>query len=152
VGSRPPRSRPHPSRLHGRPGSRPLGDESEQELRRPILVRRGQDLVAWVEAERPEDGVERGGGVEDEREVPGFGADVLAEHGADGRKLVAEPAFEQVDGLALELELPPLIGLEDGARTGAECTVIQVGDLRIEQEEIAPGHRPSLLARGRMSR
>ena len=68
------------------------------------------------------------------------------------RELVAEPASEQVYGLALELELPALVRVEDRPWTGAERAVIQVGELRIEQEEIAPGHRASLLARGRMSR
>ena len=48
-----------------------------------------------------------------------------------------QPARQELDGLAFELSLPPLVLVEHRPGTGTERTVVEEHDLRVEQEEVA---------------
>ena len=158
-----PRRRRGPDRVGVHPGgaddtrARPLGDEREQQLDRAVLVLGREDLVAGGERERAEDGVHPGSRVEDEGEVVRGRPDVRPERLAHIGELAAEPPLEQVDRLPLELALPLLIDVEHRSRARAERAVVEVDDLRIEQEQVARRHAragsaASLAASARHSR
>ncbi len=117
--------------------ARALRDEREQQLDRAVLVLGREDLVAGGERERPEHGVHPRRGVEDEGEVVRGRADVRPERIAHAGELLAEPPLEQLDRLTLELALPLLVDVEDGSRARAERAVVEVDDLRIEQERVS---------------
>src|SRR5205823_14236291 len=78
-----------------------------------------------------------GGRVRDEDEVPGLGADVLRKRRLRRLDELLVLAPEKPRRLPLEPQLPALVVLEDGARTGAERAVVEVDDIRLEQEELA---------------
>ena len=100
-----------------------------------------KDFVAGSEIERPGGDVHARGDIGDEDEVLRIGRDVFAQRSTRRREQAVKPAREKFDRPALELELPLLVALEDGARAGAERTVIQEDDVRIEQEVVTKSHR-----------
>ncbi len=102
-----------------------------------VLVIGREHLVAGPEAYRPRHGVERGGRVREEREVVRVGAHELAERGARRpHQPLATPA-QEFDRLALQLALPGLIPLEHRPRARPERAVVEVDDVRPEQEEVS---------------
>ena len=97
----------------------------------------GQDLVAGFQRQRASDHVQPGGGVGDVDKIVCIGADEGAQRGAGLGHQALEAAAEELDRLAFELALPALVGLEDGARAGAERPVVEENHVRAEEEEIA---------------
>ena len=82
-------------------------------------------------------------------EVPSIGRERDARHAhALGESLAAEErarAAEELHRLALELELPVLVGLEHRPRAGAERAVVEEDDVLAEEEvpgEIVGHQRP----------
>ena len=108
------------------------------ELPRPrhgtVLVAGRQHLVAGLEPQGADDGVQTGGGVRDEDEVVGARAEEDGQRGARPGRQLLETAGEELDRIALELPLQVLIAGEDGRRTGSEAAVVEERDPRVEQE------------------
>jgi hypothetical protein len=112
-------------------------------------VRRRQHLVPGLEPQRADDGVQAGGRVRDEDEIVRPRTHERGErrtrlgHPPRPLDLAPEPAChlarEEVRRPRLERALEALVLLEDRDRTGAEAPVIQVRDLRVEQEAVAHG-------------
>ena len=86
--------------------------------------------------ERPDDRVQRRGRIRREGEVVGARADVGRKARPRRVEELREAPFEgqELDGLALQLTLKPLVGLEDGRRAGAEGAVVQEHHAGIEEE------------------
>ena len=131
------RPRPRPDRVHElvRLG---VDEPRAHELPGPrdgaVLVPGRQHLVAGLEPERADDGVQSGGSVRDEDEIVGSRAEEGGQRGArPGRQLV-ESAGEELDRVALELALQLLVAREDGRRAGAVAAVVEERDPRVEQE------------------
>jgi hypothetical protein len=102
-----------------------------------------------VELERPDRGVEPSAGVGREDEVAGRRADVLGEPQPRRLEQLGQPPLERqkLDRLPLELALEPLVGVEDRPRARAEGAVIQVHDLRVEEEQLPHAWRSSQASR-----
>ncbi len=60
-----------------------------------------------------------------------IGCDLLTDFGQES----VDATTEEFDRLPLELTLPALVCFEDGNRTGAERTVVEEGDLGIEEKQ-----------------
>jgi len=96
-----------------------------------VLVVRGQYLVAGLQVERAGDDVDGGGRVRHPGDVGRVGADQRAR---------APP--EELDPVALHLEPLRVLCGQHLARAGAVGAVVEEGDGRVAQEQVA--HRPSL--------
>ena len=103
---------------------------------RAILVVRGEHLVAGFQLERARDDVDAQRGVRDEGDIVWVGADEWAQSRAGLGEQIRQP-LEKLDGLAFELELARLVGLEYGPRARAEGAVVEKDDVRLEQEQLA---------------
>jgi polyribonucleotide nucleotidyltransferase len=104
----------------------------ENYFREDILQRQRR-----LQVERACRDVHAGGRVRDERQVVGSRSDEGAELGAGLLEQPREPAGDQLDRLALELELPRLVALEDRPRAGAERAMVEEDDVGIEKKELA---------------
>ena len=98
-----------------------------------------EQLVAGGEPEAPEDRVDPGGRVRDEREVLGIGADEVTQNCSSLGEIALEVAAEELDGLCLHAVLPRALGREDDARTGAVRAVVEEVDRRIERPVVSEG-------------
>ena len=92
------------------------------------------DLVARLEVERLGDDVEPLGGVDEANDIVGVRAEFGRERNARHAHAIGQVAPEEGNRLALELELPVLVGLEDFARAGAERAVIEEDHVVAKQE------------------
>ena len=111
-------------RSHELPGAR----------HRSVLVARRQHLVLRAEAERADDGVQPCGGVRNEHEVLGSGADESGKRRASLGQQIVEAATEKLRGVPLELALQLLVAGEHGYRTRSVAPVVEIDDTRIEQK------------------
>ena len=105
----------------------------------------GDDLVARLEPERPQDGVHPGGGVRNEGDVVRVGADERRERVPGPGQEPRQASPEEVDRLALEAQPELRLEVQDGARARPEGAMIQIGDLGVERPE--PGPRAPRLFR-----
>ena len=128
LGERPPHERDAGARAHVLP----------EDLEPAVLGVAEQHLVARPEVERAHDRVQRRARVRREGEVPRVGADVRGEHAPRLVDQACEAPLEreELDGLALELELQALVLLENRPRAGAEGPMVQEHDVGVEQEQI----------------
>ena len=103
-------------------------------LQRRIFVVGRDDLVARLEVERLGDDVESLGGVDEADDVVGLCAEFGGKRDARHAHAIGQVAPEEGDRLALQLELPVLIGLENLARAGAERAVVEEDHVVAKQE------------------
>ena len=110
-------------------------DERPQPLDAAVLVVAEQHLVVRPSASERTTAFSAVRRVGCEGEVPGS-APTYAARARRASSSRAEPAFEreELDRLALELELPGLVPLEDRPWASAERAVVQEDDVRVEQE------------------
>jgi hypothetical protein len=141
-----------------------LADDERRarELPRPrdraVLVRGRQDLVAGAEVERADRRIQPGGGVRDEDEILAARAEEGGERsqrpGELTRAVVLPPearertSREEVGRAALELCLEALVLAEHRLGTGAVAPVVQVRDVRVEEEARAHAAKSPTAARG----
>ncbi len=113
-------------------------DELPEALDAAVFRVAEQNLVAGVQVEGAHDGVQRRARVRCEREVLGGRADVGRELRAGCLEQLRKAPLEceKLDGLAFELALKPLVGLENGPRARPERPVVQEHHGRVEQEQI----------------
>ena len=110
-------------------------------------MRGRQHLVARLELERADDGIESRGRVRDEGEIVGPDAEERRErrarlgHPPRPFGIAPEPlrglAREEVRRTSLELALDALILVEDLDWARAEAPVVELHDVRIEEEPVA---------------
>ena len=93
-----------------------------------------QHLVVRAEAERADHSVETGRRVRDEDEVLWADADKRGECRARFGQQIVEAAPEELRGVALEFALQLLVAGEHRSRAGAVGAVVEIDDVRIEQE------------------
>ncbi len=102
-----------------------------------VLVRGDEQFLVLVEIERAEDGIHSGGGIRHERQSTLVGAEELRK-GAPG---LIEQRLELPDHeahrLALELRAQVILFGQNRDRRGAEGTVIEKGDARLEEPVLA---------------
>ena len=100
--------------------------------RRVVFMVVDEDLVTWLEVQRPQDGARRNSGVRHERQVVWIGADERSDHRPRLADLSLELASEEVDRVGFEAILPLSLGRQDRRRTGTERAVIEERHRRIE--------------------
>jgi hypothetical protein len=121
------------------------------EIAGAVLEVGGEHLVTPPEVEGARGEVDPGRRVLDEGEIGGGTAEIGGERCPCAVEEAGEAASQKVDRLPLELALPGLVGLEDRTRAGAERTVVEEGDLGVEEILAAElgrgrcGHGPLLL-------
>ena len=69
----------------------------------------------------------------------------VGERGAGVREQAGQAARDEVDRLALELALPRLVALEHRPRAGAVRAMVQIDDVRVEEEQLF--HAPEYVVR-----
>jgi hypothetical protein len=99
-----------------------------------VLEVGGKNLVFGAESERASGEIDAGRRVLDEREILRGAADVRGECRPCVVEQGGQAAVDEFDGLGLEFALPDLIALEDRPRAGAERSVVEEGDLGVEEE------------------
>ena len=110
-------------------------------IARAVLEVDREHFVAGSKFERPRHDVDCTCRVQHEDEIVRVRAHVRRERRARFREQAGEASREKVHGLPFELVLPRLIPLEHRPRASAVGTVIEVGDLSVEHEQLADGHR-----------
>ena len=120
---------------HGAGASR---DELPEELHPAVLGIAEQHFVSGLQVERADDRVQRRARVRRECEILGSRADVGGELRPRPVEALRKAPLErhELDRLALELTLKPLVRLEHGLRARAERPVIEKDDRRVEEEQI----------------
>ena len=130
--------------------ARERGDLVPEDALGAVLVVGQQDLVAAPELDAPRHRVEPGRHVRNEPDVVSRRrADVAGDALPDPRQPGGEPAGEEQHRFELELAPELVLGLEDGARHGAEAAVVEIRHLGVEHEQLAEllgarCHAPSL--------
>jgi hypothetical protein len=127
------------------PRSGAFRNEVEQQSDGAVFVLGREDLVAGPESKGAQHRIQRSRRVRRKRYVVRRCPYVGGKGRAHGVELLLEPPSEQGHGLALELPLPLLVEVEHRARAGAERAVVQVDDLRIEEEGVARRHAATLV-------
>ena len=108
--------------------------ETPGTIQRAVLVIGGQHLVAGLKGQRAGYHVEPSGGVGHVDEVVGGGVQVRTECLTSGAHQGVETAAKEFHRLALELQLPGLIGLKYRPGTGAKGAVVQEDDIGSQEE------------------
>src|SRR5439155_28274 len=109
-----------------------LGDVAEDIDRGVVFVVVRQELIAGIEMERADDGIDRTGRIGDEREIVRVGPDERSELATRLAKEAVEIPREELDRLPFHPVPVVPLRLENGARAGSERAVIQEGDRGIE--------------------
>jgi hypothetical protein len=118
---------------------------------RVVLVVGGEDLVAGLEPERPQDRVHAAGGVRDQPEVIGVRPDERADRRPDLGERPVELSGQELDRLALEPVAPRPLSVEDRRRTCAIRPVVEKCDLRVEAPVAGKGRRHARMMAGRLA-
>ena len=121
------------------PGPVPLRDRAQRVDRGVVLVVVGQQLVARLEPQRPEDRVDPGRGIRHEREA----VRVRVEERADRRpRRIEQPrqvAAQEAHGLGLEAVAQPALDGEDRLGAGPVRPVVEERDRGVEPPaEVGP--------------
>jgi hypothetical protein len=117
-----------------------LGDGAGGVVAGIVAVTCDEDFVAGLELARAQDGVDARGGVGEEDEILGFGADEGGECLAGGVEERLKAPDHELDGAGLEFVPEFLLVTEDGAGAGAEGAVVEEGNLRVEGPVVCKGH------------
>src|SRR5690606_22403234 len=107
--------------------------EAPGAIHSPILVVAAQDLVAWLELERTGDNVDAVGGIGHKDNVLLYSAEVAGQHLPRLFQQFGYTAPQKDHRVGCQLTLPLLIDLKDRTRASAETTMVEKGDIGIEQ-------------------
>jgi hypothetical protein len=129
------------------PGAMAASDLGERVEHRVVLVVGGQDLVADVEGQRLDDGVDAAGRVGQPGQVGWLRAEQLGQRLARAVEPLLELVVEEAHRLALHPRAQLGLRLEHHPRRGTERTVVEERDLWIEcpvAAKVGSVHRSSV--------
>jgi hypothetical protein len=112
------------------------GDAVEGVAARVVFVVGHEDFVARLPGKGAEEDVDALGGVADEHEAVGAGAEKPCEFGPGCVPEGFEFVGEEADGLVFDVVLEGVLALEDGSGAAAEGAMVQEGDVGMEGPEV----------------
>ena len=113
-------------------------------VQRTVLVIGGQHLVAGLQGQRAGDDIEPQRDVGHVDQVVGVGADKVAQRLPRLVQQFPGAPLHKLDRLALQFQLPGLVGLKHGARARAKRAVVQKDHARPQQKLVAQAGQPPI--------